>query len=60
MRLLPNFRSLLLSGAAVAVLAGCTQADIEDVVSPGGGTPIIINPVGGGSGGAIGAFATRS
>lgn len=60
MRLLPNFRSLLLSGAAVAVLAGCTQADLEDVVSPGGGTPIIINPVGGGSGGAIGAFATRS
>jgi hypothetical protein len=61
MRLVPTLRSLLLSGAAVAVLAGCTQADIDDVVSSGGGTPIIINPVGsGGSGGAIGAFATRS
>ena len=59
MRLLSIHRSLLFAGSAIALIAGCTDADVE---TPGDGTPIIINPTppGGGSGGGGGGFAARS
>lgn len=58
MRLFPNVRTLLLGGSAVSMIAGCTQASLEDVVSPGSPTPVVVQPVivgGGGGGGASGA-----
>jgi len=62
MRLFPNVRTLLLGGTAVGLLAGCTQADLDDVASPGSGTPVVINPIvnPGGSAAGAAAFAARA
>ncbi len=59
MRLIPNTRSFLMVGSALALVAACTDADVDDVTTPGSTNPIVISPiVGGGGGGA--SFAARS
>lgn len=58
-----KYRTLLLASGSVLMLAACTNADVDDVVSPGDATPIVVTPVGGGGGGgatAPAAFAARS
>ncbi|MEM8937011.1 MAG: hypothetical protein AAGC77_11445 [Pseudomonadota bacterium] len=54
-----TIRSLLLTGSAAIAVAACTQADVDDVLTPGDATPIVVAPnTGGGSG--TSNFATRS
>ncbi|MBI1392080.1 MAG: hypothetical protein GC152_04990 [Alphaproteobacteria bacterium] len=58
MRLFTKARSYLLSGSALALVAACSQADVEDVASPGTTGPVTVIDNGGG-GGATG-FAARA
>lgn len=56
MRLSGKFKSLLMLTAA-AGLAACSEAN---VASPGSGSPVVIQPIPGGGGGAGSTFATRA
>ncbi len=56
MKLFSKHRSLFLAGSVLALVAGCTDADVE---TPGDGTPIVVNPIPPSGGGASG-FAGRS
>ena len=55
-----KYRSILMAGSAMALLAACTEAELADVASPGNGQPIQINPIPPSTGGGTADFATRS
>ncbi|MEL7488604.1 MAG: hypothetical protein AAGJ87_15475, partial [Pseudomonadota bacterium] len=55
-----KYRSILLAGSAMALLAACTEADVQDVASPGDSQPIVINPIPPSTGGGGGGFASRA
>ena len=58
MRFQSSYRSILLAGSAITLLAACTQADVDDIASPGDGTPIDVTVID--SGGGASSFASRS
>lgn len=56
-----HIRSTILAASALSVLAACTQADLEDIASPGSGQPVVVTPIPPATGGGtVAAFASRS